>query len=579
MEQIEIKSLETKKTYFITCNRTGENQMPCPECSDTRKQENKSKKSFSFNTEKYTGYCQNCSASFIKNVKMIEKEKQYSKPDRKNFTLLKDEHLQYFSKRGITQETVNAFKLVSENNLIVFPYLRNNELINTKKRSCDKSMFLQAAGCEQVMYNYDNCINEKELIIVEGEIDAMSYFQAGFKNVTSVSQGAPNPTDKTTDKKLECITNCYELFENKEKVYIHTDDDTNGIVLQKELIRRIGAEKCFIIQPVNECKDANDILQKLGAESLIEGVRNAVEVKIDGIITVHDICREILNDYRNGQNRGTTTYFKEFDKNFTWRRGEVTIWTGYNNEGKSTFLRFLQLAKSCYESTRWALFAPEDYPSKDFYTDIVHSYVGKSADKTFYNAMTEDELINGIDDIRDWFYLVDPVKEKSLEAIFDLFTYLVKRKGIEGLTIDPYNQIEHAMKIGEREDLYISRFMSQLKRFAIKNDVIINLVAHQTTPDFGRGEKQYPAPNIYRIKGGGTFADKADNVVSVWRPNRFTDRDDPTVIVHSQKIKKQRLVGVPGECEFQFDRKTNRYYIDGRSPLGMQIDQQSGEIF
>jgi twinkle protein len=37
------------------------------------------------------------------------------------------------------------------------------------------------------------------------------------------------------------------------------------------------------------------------------------------------------------------------------------------------------------------------------------------------------------------------------------------------------------MNNGEREDLYISRFMSQLKRFAVEEDLSMNLVAHQLT--------------------------------------------------------------------------------------------------
>jgi len=129
MESIEIKSLETKNNYFITIARQGENNMACPECSKNRKSGNEKKKCFSFNFDKGVGHCQNCGADFVKNIKMLEKEKTYSIPDKKNFTKLKDEHLQYLSKRGFIQETVNAFKLVSENNLIViiFGYLYSDD--------------------------------------------------------------------------------------------------------------------------------------------------------------------------------------------------------------------------------------------------------------------------------------------------------------------------------------------------------------------------------------------------------------------------------------------------------------------
>jgi hypothetical protein len=46
-------------------------------------------------------------------------------------------------------------------------------------------------------------------------------------------------------------------------------------------------------------------------------------------------------------------------------------------------------------------------------------------------------------------------------------------------------------------------------------------------------------PELINIKGGGTFADKADNVMYIWRPNRALDFKDPDVIFGSQRLKKQ----------------------------------------
>jgi len=125
------------------------------------------------------------------------------------------------------------------------------------------------------------------------------------------------------------------------------------------------------------------------------------------------------------------------------------------------------------------------------------------------------------------------------------------------------------IKPGEREDLYISRFMAQLKRFAVEFDLSINLVAHQLTAranekDGGR----YYKPTLNNIKGGGTFADKADNVLIVWRPNRALDFKDPQVIFGSQKIKKQKLVGIPQEIDdIIFNIRSNRYTFQGENPL------------
>ena len=115
--------------------------------------------------------------------------------------------------------------------------------------------------------------------------------------------------------------------------------------------------------------------------------------------------------------------------------------------------------------------------------------------------------------------------------------------------------------------LYISRFMSELKRFALQNDIGIHLVAHQLTPQKDANGR-YLRPDLNRIKGGGTFSDKADNVNFVWRPNRALDFSDTEVVFGSQKIKKQKLTGTPQDIiGINFLRKTNRYYINGRSPF------------
>jgi hypothetical protein len=116
--------------------------------------------------------------------------------------------------------------------------------------------------------------------------------------------------------------------------------------------------------------------------------------------------------------------------------------------------------------------------------------------------------------------------------------------------------------------------MSTLKAFAVKHNVELNLVAHQVTPVF-KPDTNYPEPNIYTIKGGGTFADKADNVLIIWRENRNTNPFDTLVAFISKKIKKQKLTGLPGRCDFNFDRRRNRYTYGMVSPLDKEIELQT----
>ncbi|WP_187260771.1 bifunctional DNA primase/helicase [Pontibacter beigongshangensis] len=571
-EDIVIPASYSKEEYFSICY----------ECSHTRKK--KADKCLSVRAKPKPGvavgvyHCMHCEAKGMINQYKTQEQftPMYQVPEKKNFTKLSDKGLKFFTDRFITQEVVIANKIVEEKGWLVFPYLENGQLINVKKRNTDSKDFRQSAGSKAIMYNYDRCKGQKEIIVCEGELDCMAFEVAGFTNATSVNQGAPNANDKNIDKKLECLNNSYDLFEEAETVYIAVDKDENGKRLEEELIRRIGAEKCKVVNWDAKYKDANDLLRFEGKEALGKALANASDVKVEGIWTVDDVFEDMLADLRNGPKRGTTTYFAELDECWTWRTGDVNIWTGYNNEGKTQFLLQLCLIKAMAEGWKFAVFSPENIPVRELYADLVHSYIGRSADKFFpNNLMSEAQLAEGAKFMRDHFFIVYPPKNFTLEIIEEKFLYLIRRKGVRGCILDPYNMIEHMMNPGEREDLYISRFMSSLTRFTKENDVSMHLVAHQNTPR--PNEKgNYPKPILYNIKGGGTFADKADNVLVVHRPNRGASPSDTQVVFYSDKIKKQKLVGIPGACHgIIFDRSSNRYFLNGVSPIELMRNTDS----
>ncbi|OFX60702.1 MAG: hypothetical protein A2066_08075 [Bacteroidetes bacterium GWB2_41_8] len=550
----------------IPSGRSGNVKTTCPNCAKVGKQHLKDT-SLSVNVDEGIWNCHKC--GWTGSLNESKKKVEYSRPERKNFTNISDSNLQIFSKRGITQEVVNRNKITdSSTGWISFNYFVDGELVNYKFRNPKEKDFRQCAGAKQVIYKYDDVIGKDEVIICEGEFDALAFEVAGFQNACSVSQGAPNPQDQSTDKKLACITNCFEVFERAKTIIIATDNDLNGKNLRDILIKKFKAEKCRVINWPEGTKDANEALCLLGSDKLKELVQTAPFAKIDGVFSADDCFDRMLFTFRHGKNRGTPTYFKGLDGHFTWRTGEVNLWTGYNSEGKSKFLKQLLLLKSVNENWRHAMFSPEDLPIEDIYDDFIHSLIGKNVDRAYSNVMDESEYRAGYEFIRDKIFIIDPVKS-TLENIFERASYLIRRFDVKTLTIDPYNQVWHEMATGEREDLYISRFMASLKLFAVKHDICLNLVAHQVTPLFEK-EKNYPKPNLYKVKGGGTFADKTDNLLFVWRQNRNTNKRDTSVVVGSDKIKKQMLVGFPGEINLEFNAVTNRYNEPGQpSPLSI----------
>jgi len=553
-------------------------KVKCPNCYKIGK-ENYKDTCLSVNMDLGVYNCHKCGWSGKVKQEQLSMEmeitKTYKKPEKKNLKRLTATGKKFLRKRGITDEVIANNKIVSssDNKSIVFPYLIDGKIINYKTRNTDGKFFTQSKDAEPIIYNYDKCKNSESIVICEGELDSLSWEVAGIPFHTSVNMGAPNVGDKNIDKKLECITNCYEVFEQATRVFIATDEDDNGRNLQKELVRRFGVEKCLLVD-LKPFKDANEVLLAEGVESLRERLKNAENPKVEGIFSVADVQESMLDGYHNGQERGTTTYIPAVDSAWTWRNGEVNIWTGYQNEGKSMFLNQLSCIKAIKDGWKFGVFSPENMPMNDFFNDIIEMYIGKSSDP-YHGAsqMTLEEYKEAMEFCKKHFFLIYPQKNFTLENIFHRAKYLVKTKGIRSLIIDPYNTIQHKMARGEREDLYISRFMSELKRFALDYNISIHLVAHQVTPS-KNDDGRYYKPDVNRIKGGGTFADKADNVMFIWRPDRAIEFSDTKVIFGSQKIKKQKLVGIPQEVHgIDFNIKSQRYYFNNETPF-TEIDAE-----
>ena len=135
----------------------------------------------------------------------------------------------------------------------------------------------------------------------------------------------------------------------------------------------------------------------------------------------------------------------------------------------------------------------------------------------------------------------------------------MKTEKIDGCIIDPLLKFARPKDFPEKDDQYAAYVGSICVDFARQTNTSFHLVMHQTTPTLNNDTQKYPEPSMYRIKGGGSWSDGFDNVLSIWRPNYAKDKIDSEVQFASQKIKKQKLVGIPQRFQMAFDRKTNRY--------------------
>ena len=88
-------------------------------------------------------------------------------------------------------------------------------------------------------------------------------------------------------------------LKTKKKLYQQQINDEAGQALQSELIRRLGSEVCYLVS-FDDCKDANEYLQKYGKEELSKRITGARPVPLENVTTFRDIEDEVTDFVRNG---------------------------------------------------------------------------------------------------------------------------------------------------------------------------------------------------------------------------------------------------------------------------------------
>lgn len=270
---------ETQNVHEITVAKSGENSMPCPNCSPTRK--DPSHKCMNYNRDKGFGNCWNDGCTFYR---YAETETQYKLPEWKNYTKLTDKQVKGFEKRMIGQITLQKMNVSTNGKEVSFPYYKNGQIVNIKHRAPGKK-FRTEQGCKLEWYNYDCIAKNEEIVIVEGEFDALSYIQEGIDNVISIPNGV-NSLASVLD---------LEIFQHVEKFYIGVDTDEPGIKLRDSLLTALGSERCLVCS-YGEYKDANEYLINKGYKSLQSTLDNAVYIRSKETIKLDNLLDSLKLD-------------------------------------------------------------------------------------------------------------------------------------------------------------------------------------------------------------------------------------------------------------------------------------------
>ena len=537
----------------------GKKQGICPLCSHTRKPKNQKAKCSSYDWERGLGTCHNCNTTFQLHTYQRKgaSNKDYVRPsiDITDYNIPRTKVAEWFKSRGISEDTLINLQVGEgseympqtgkKENTIHFTYHVGDQLINIKYRDGRKNFKLYK-GAEKVFYNINSIVGYDNCIITEGEMDVLALHEAGIKNAISVPNGAT-----LSHNNLDYLDNCIDYFEDKTKIILAVDTDDPGLALRAELVRRLGAEVCFLVD-FEDCKDANEYLMKHGKEKLRQAVKQARPYPLENVTTFKDIENDVTDFVKNGFKAGYQIGLSNFDQIFSTYTGQFITVTGIPSSGKSDFVDQMVVGYNKNYNWKTAFASPENAPNYLHAHKLMRKVWGDMPSRDDIGSAKWKEVANHVNDN---FFFID-MEKYTLESVLRKGAELVKRKGIKCLVIDPFNKVRDRNASSLDVNIYTMEYLTKIETFAKKYDVLVFIVAHPTKM-YKTSDGKIEEPNMYNIKGGGEWYDASYHGLLVHR-----DYELKNTKVKVLKVKFQNLGENGAEAFFTWEPKSGCFIPD-----------------
>lgn len=454
----------------------------------------------------------------------------------------KDAAIQYMNSRAISEDIVRKYQITAnEEGMIVFPFFdEKNDLQFIKYRNPEPKEGQNKEWCERdckpILFGMAQCnLNNKTLIVTEGQIDSLSVSEAGFENAVSVPTGSQGFT---------WVPHCWDWLQNFDKIIVFGDHENGHITLFNELADRFKFKVWHIREEdYKDCKDANAILQKYGSDQIRKCIENAEQLPIPKAVDLSKV--EYINPY-DIEKLPTGLNYVDNLLCGGLPFGQVVLLTGKAGDGKSTFASQLMLSALEYGHKCFAYSG--ELPNYMFKSWIDFQAAGSKNTYEVWSKWTyerprkvKDDVLEKINEWykdRIWLYDNSAFFMDNDEGLSALLEQLIMQYGVRVILID---NLMTAMDLEKNPgtDKYDrqSMFVKKMARIALQYDVLIILIAHK------RKDTGYVDVNE-SVSGSLDIINLASIVMSYERPGKHLIEDgEATKEDRVLKITKNRLFG------------------------------------
>jgi len=469
-------------------------------------------------------------------IREEESEKVWSKPKDDRPALSADGKAMHWlvTERKLKPEIVNRYRVQGDASCraIVFPsYGTDGRLLNRSFRRIEledgKKKVWQDKDAAPSLFGWqaigEESYRAREILICEGQIDAMTWAQWGFPALS-----IPNGSGQTW------IDFEWDNLEPFKTIWLSFDNDGKTAQQLATAISRLGKHRCRVVKFPH--KDANDAL-KAGctAEDAKRWTEGAEYPTVAHLFEAGHFAELVADEFfpdktKFGHPLPHTTHATDRGLDFNFRPGELTVWTGTSGHGKSALLNFAMMHLGIVTTRKSLVISLEMLAQKVIYRCLRASGATPS---------TRDRAKDYAKSLSKILLLSDKTGSITKAELFEMIEYAHARYGIAHVAIDSLMRI-HGMEENypAQNDLVIA-----LCGFARDTGVHVHLVAHP------RKASGHDSPQAHDIKGSGHIRDNADNVLVVWRNRKL----------EIAKEAGENAEGVPAKLIVEKDREGGEY--------------------
>ena len=431
--------------------------------------------------------------------------KPYRKPDKQGVSRLSAEHLEWLlDVRKLPIESIEAYKLASRGDRLMFPYLRGEELIFAKYRRLPKQ-FSAEGDCEPILFGWQAIPQRvRSVILCEGELDAIAWHAYGYPAMSV-------PTGAGAHRWIESEYEALEIF---DALFLSMDMDAAGQKSISELCERLGRERVRVVELPH--KDANECLMRgVSKDDMTRALRDARTQDPSELRNASEFEDAVIAELSRVDD-GIRLPWKKTHDAVILRPGECSLLAGVNGHGK-TIMVSQWIAHASMHATRCCV-ASMEWRTPLWLLRMARQVAGTGTPSQAYLR----EIMRAT---RETLWVFDVQGSSKASRILEVFHYARRRYRIDWFVID------NLTKCGFAEDDYSGQkqFVESLADFARATDCHVTVIAHMRKTE----SEDHPSGKM-GVKGSGGITDMVQTVFEVWRNKareraliRASDQEDP----------------------------------------------------